>query len=420
MVYYHAGMLMPRVKIAMTAKGLGSGYGLGDDLYPLWMVARATLHGDHDPYNARITRKVQIGIFGRPLDPHRAGDPKDQRMFPNPAFTLLLFWPVAEFSFEALRVYVVCLLVVLAAAGVWLWFQAMDWHPAWPWVAVAILLTLASYPGLEGIYAGQIGLVVTFLLAAAVFALQRSRFLFAGFLMALTTMKPQVTALVILYLLLWSLNDWRVRRGFWIGFMAAITLLITASLAVFPHWIVSWIETVRAYHGYMLPTVVREVLTNPLGPTLARPATYIITAASILFAIILAWRNRTTKFNSIQFWLTLSVLLAITVITILPGQAVYDHIVLVPAILLLIKHRGELWKSGRALRIVMSAGLLILLWPWISALILIALLPWIPLAKFGDVVFSFPLRAAAPILFVTLALLGWMWRLRRLNPSRFA
>ena len=89
---------------------------------------------------------------------------------------------------------------------------------------------LSSYSALEALFSAQLGLLVAFLLAASVLALQRNRFLLAGILMAITTIKPQVTALAILYCLLWSLYDWRIRGRFCIGFFSTLTLLFGASL----------------------------------------------------------------------------------------------------------------------------------------------------------------------------------------------
>src|SRR5580700_10786024 len=39
------------------------------DLYPRWFGARELLLHDRDPYGADITREIQVGYYGRPLDP---------------------------------------------------------------------------------------------------------------------------------------------------------------------------------------------------------------------------------------------------------------------------------------------------------------------------------------------------------------
>ena len=97
-----------------------------------------------------------------------------------------------------------------------------------------VLLTLCSYQELEGLYAGQLGLLVGFLLSASLLALIRNRLLLAGILMALTMIKPQMVLPAIAYLFLWTANDWRRRSRFIVAFLATMCLLMAASLAVWP------------------------------------------------------------------------------------------------------------------------------------------------------------------------------------------
>ena len=55
----------------------GSPRGNLSDLYPRWLGARELLLHHRDPYHADVTREIQIGYYGRPLDPNRPHDPKD-------------------------------------------------------------------------------------------------------------------------------------------------------------------------------------------------------------------------------------------------------------------------------------------------------------------------------------------------------
>ncbi len=411
MLYYHQGLFMPRVLTVRAARGLGNGYAFGNDFYQVWLASREWLRNGRDPYGEEMTREIQTGLFGRPLDPNRPTDPVDRRIFPYPAFTGLLFWPAEEFPFPPVRAVVVCLLAALTIASVLLWLRALQWRIGEKWIAVILLLALSSYSALEGLYSAQLGLLVSFLLAAAIVAVQRSRFLLAGFLLAITTIKPQVTALAILYLLLWSLHRWRERGRLVVGFFSMLALLIAAALVVLPHWVQSWIHTVLAYRHYTQPPLVAEVLTSPLGPHLAGPATMALTAASIVIAVVLAWRNRAAAAGSRAFWITLTLLLTITTITVLQGLAVYDHLILLPGILLLVRYRSELANAGPVPGILLIIGALFLFWPWISAFALIMLRPWIAPSIFNSsAVFSLPIRNAASLPFAVLALLAWMWR----------
>ena len=411
MLYYHECLFMPRVLATREARGLGNGYAFGNDFYQVWLASREWLRNGRDPYSPETTREIQTGLFGRPLDPNRPGDPVDRRVFPYPAFAGLLFWPAAEFPFSPVRAVVVGMLAVLTVASVMTWLRALHWQLAGKWIVVIVLLTLSSYPALEGLYSAQLGLLVTFQLAAAVLAIQKKRFLFAGFLLALTTIKPHVTALAIFYLLLWSLHLWRERGRVAVGFVSTLGALTLAALVVFPHWIQSWMHIVLAARQYTQPPVLTEVLSSLLGARLAGPATLVLTAAFIVIAIILAWRNRAAAANSRAFWSIFSLMLSITTITILRGLAIYDHLILLPAILLLIRYRSELANVGPVPRILLGVGAVVLFWPWISAFALILLRPWLASPTFNSTaILALPLRNAASVPVAVLVLLGWMWR----------
>ena len=412
---------MPRVVAVRAAAGLGHGYSFGNDFYQVWLTSRQWLRQGRDPYSPQMTREIQIGLYGRPLDPNRPSDPVDRRVFPYPAYADLLFWPTAEFPFAPVRVVVVCILAALTVAIVPLWLRAMAWSLNWGWIVMSVLLTVCSYPALEGLYSGQLGLLVAFLLAASLVALKRHQFLLAGTLMALTTIKPQMTALAILYLLAWTTYDWSTRRRFWIGLFSTLILLVGASFIVLPNWIQSWMHTVLAYRHYTRPPLVTEVLTSPLGPRWAGPATLVLTAASVVIAMWLAWHNRAAAFGSFAFWITFTLVLSITTITILPGQAIYDHLILVPAVLLLARHRSELRDAGPVPRSLLSIGVLVLLWPWIAALVLILLRPWVAPRIFDSTaVFSLPIRTAASLPFAVLASLAWLKRVSVIRNSEAA
>jgi hypothetical protein len=133
---------------------------------------------------------------------------------------------------------------------------------------------------------------------------------------------------------------------------------------------------------------------------------------SIVIAIVLAWRNRGADYGSRAFWTTLTLSLSITTITILPGQAIYDHLILLPGILLLARYRKEFLAGGLVPRVLLSLGAVVLFWPWLAAFALIVLRPLLAPAEFNSTaVFALPIRTAASLPFAVLALLAWAARL---------
>jgi len=409
MLYYHLGLFMPRVLELRAAKGLGKGYAFGDDFYPIWLTTRRCLLQRCDPYAAEMTREIQTGLFGRPLNANIPSDPPaDYRSLAYPAFIDVLLSPAAALEFATLRIVLLILLPLVAAWSVWLWMLAMDWRPPDPtWLAVIVLLALCNYPVLEALFAEQPGILVGCLLAGSVLTLRRDHPLLAGVLMALTTIKPQMTFLAIVYLLLRCLHDRLAGVRFIAGFFATMLLLMGTSVFLWPHWIRSWLTVIFGYHRYATPPLASELLGPVLGPQVGP----VLILALLVSATALAWSKRRANTASPDFWLTLSLLLAITSVTLLPGQAVYDHVILLPGILLILHQWRTQWRqptpaASRVFRGMQVIGAVVLFWPWVAAFALVAVRPWLkPEVFYSTPVFALPIRTAGSFPFAVLALL---------------
>lgn len=228
--------------------------------------------------------------------------------------------------------------------------------------------------------------------------------------MALTLIKPQMTLLATAYLLLWSLSD-RRRAKFSLGLLITLAFLVGSSLILWPLWIEQWIKILLGYHRYATPPLITVLLGN-WSPYLGKA----LIMALLGVCCLLAWRNRRATPDSPDFWLTLSLLLAVTSVTLLPGQAIYDHVILFPGIFLLLRYWRELSKAGRVPRTLLAIGAVALFWPYAAAFALIVLRPLLAPDVFNSTaIFALPIRTAASLPFAVLALLAWMTRVR-VNP----
>ena len=418
MVYYHLGLFVPRAIEVRSVQGYGGGHSFGADFYPIWLTSRRGLLLRRDPYSASMTRRIQIGLFGRTLDYGNPGAyaaaPVDYRAFAYPAFVDLLFWPLALLPFFVVRIALAVGLPVVTALSIVLWLRTLRLRVSRTMLASLIFLTLSSYVVLEGLFAEQVGLLVGFLLAASLAALVNGRLLFSGSLLALTLIKPQMTVLIVAYLLLWSLAEWRVRWRFAGGFLFVTALLGASSLLVWPHWIGDWLRVMFGYREYSTPPLVSYLLGDRIGSRLGP----FLTAALVVSAMALAWRMRRASAASTEFALTISLLLAVTTITLLPGHAVYDHVVLLPGVILIALSWRDLAASSRVFRVVLAATALALFWQWMLAPVVIAMRPVLSPGLFSSVVLTLPIRTAASIPFGVLALLGLMMRQATRTDSR--
>jgi hypothetical protein len=179
-----------------------------------------------------------------------------------------------------------------------------------------------------------------------------------------------------------------------------------SSLLLWPRWIQEWLQVVFGYRQYSTPPLVSYLLGNRVGPRLGP----ILIAALLMSAIFLAWRKRHALAGSTEFSLTLSALLAITTITLLPGHAVYDQVTLLPGILLIAFSSRPLAGSNKLFRVILCVSALALFWQWIAAPFVILLRPLLSHQAFVSTVLMVPIRTAAAIPFCVLALLVVMMR----------
>lgn len=406
MVYYHLGIFVPRAMEVRAGEGLGNGYSFGADFYPLWLTTREGMLYHSDPYSPETTRGIQIGLFGRPLDNSNSPLMPDPRAFANPAFAELLFWPLALIPFPIVRLGLVVMLAAVTAFSVVTWLRAVRLQVDRVMIASLILLTLSSYSVLEGLFAEQIGLLVGFLLAASLAAFAGKRLFLSGSVLAVALIKPQMMLLVAIYLLLWSFAQWRARRAFVAGFVSVSALLAASSLLIWPHWISEWLNVLIRYRQYSTPPLACYVLGSCTGSRFGP----VVVVALLAGALALAWRMRNASPGSIEFALTISLLLATTVVTLLRGQAVYDHVILLPGIILIAVSWRGFTASSRIFRVVIGTGALALFWQWICAPFVIAAQPIFSRRIFTETVLTLPIRTAASIPFGVLAVLALMMR----------
>src|ERR1700722_13762285 len=187
------------------------------DLYPRWLGARELLLHRRNPYSMEITREIQHGYYGRALDPTRADDPKDEQGFAYPAYVVFLLAPTVTLPFDMVQVGFRWLLAVLAAGTVLLWLRVLRWKASIGATIILMILMLGWLPMVQRIKLQQLSLLVAPLLAACGACLTGGWLLLAGGLLALATIKPQLTWPLVLWLLIWAGSEWRSRRRFVFG-----------------------------------------------------------------------------------------------------------------------------------------------------------------------------------------------------------
>ena len=363
MWFYVQWVLVPYQEADAAAHGRPRGN--LSDLYPRWLGTRELLLHHRDPYSSEVTREIQSGYYGRPLDPRRMDDPrfnepKDQQGFAYPLHVIFLLAPTIGLPFPVVQAGFRWLLVILTLASVLLWLRVLRWRPSAATTAIIILLTLGSYAVVQGIKLQQLTLVVSALLAGCGAALVAGHFSLAGFLLALATIKPQLALPLAGWLTLWAASDWRRRQSFIWSFALSMAIFLGASEYILPGWMREFRDAVAAYRQYTGGAgSLLDVLTTPwLGKILA--------AVAVLAVVVMGWKVRRTSHDSEAFSTMLALVLAVTLV-IVPSFAPYNQVLLLPAVFLITISWKDLWSRGSLTRVACGLGLLVVGWPWLAS-----------------------------------------------------
>jgi hypothetical protein len=396
MWFYVNAILVPYQKA--DAARAGRPRGNLSDLYPRWVGARDLLLHGEDPYGRAATLKAQEGYYGRALDPARPNDPRDQQGFAYPVYVVFLIAPTVHMDFSVVQEVFRWILLGLTVATALLWVAALGWRPRAPMLLAIELLTVGSFPAAQGIKLQQLSLFVSALIAAAVAALVAGLPATAGVLLAIATVKPQITVPLAVCLGIWAFGDLRRRWTFLAGFLVTLAVLVIAGEFVLSGWMKEFWHAVGDYRQYTGGVSLLEAVAGRGGGLLL----------TVPLLLVVGWafaKLRTADAKSGEFRLLVAVVLAVTVV-IIPTWAPYNQLLLLPGVLLLLRHWRVIMRASSAARLMYMVTILVLAWPWAASLALTVLSPMLPADKVQQL-WALPLYTSIPIPLAVTAMLVW-------------
>jgi len=338
------------------------------DLYaPWWGAHELLLHG-RNPYSPEVAHEIQRVIYGAPVAASTDDPGGITGGFSYPPYAAFLLWPLVYLPFPAARLVFLAASVLATVLSVALWLRVFRFRLAALQGLTIAVFALGSFPALEAIKLQNLSVMAAALLALTLYLISAEQFVLGGALLAISTFKPQFTIVLIPWLALWTLSEWRRRKTLAWSFLATMFVLVLGAEWLVPGWISSFLKVAGAYRHYTYGHSLLDVwLTPRLG----------IVAAAVLVAVVLAmcWRHRSETAGSQRFLLAISLLLAATLLVI-PTLAPHGQLLLLPGLLCLLRDREAL-GHGSVSRPLFLAAWTLLSWPWIAALgLLLAAFCW--------------------------------------------
>ena len=231
---------------------LATALGIASDLYPRWLGAHAWLIDGTDPYAPEIAERIRADMAANLGWDGRADSGAFAFGFVYPGYVALLLAPLAILPFPlAATIWLLLAQGAIAGATILLWRQTPGVPARAPVPEViAVALAVVWPPATFNLVFGQFATLVTFLLAVAATLARGRRDVWAGIVLALAMVKPQ---LGLIPAVTGGLTDvhhaWRrVGTGrLAIAALSTWAMLLGVSLLALPGWIAPFLDGVADY-----------------------------------------------------------------------------------------------------------------------------------------------------------------------------
>lgn len=292
---------------------------LGMDFFDFYNAGQAAFVEEISPYSEEVEIRNQLGIYG-----HLALPGQDLLAFNYPPYALIPFLPL---SFLSLKLAQSIWAAFLFSTLLVLPLLAFPRIPRWA-IITAFTFYPVSFSLILGNYAILMGSILIFVMGYLLLQEKpdAGMTIFSGALLAFCTIKPQFSALFILFILLHALRfkRWRLLQSFFISFL----VFIAFSFILLPSWPLEWYQQLFKYvdSNQAIPhvTIFLQLFLN--GPT----TNLLSIVITIFLFLLLGWMLRKWWLGSFS---SLKILAFIGFLTyfIHPRTVSYEQIVfLVP------------------------------------------------------------------------------------------
>lgn len=319
----------------------------GVDFLFLWKGTRSLLLEGISPYSQQTSTEINEMIYGA-----AAANNQLVNGFSYPLYAVIIGVPFALINdFVTARALWMTLTEVGFILLTFLSLRLSQWRIRPLMLIPLLLFSFLWYHGVRTLINGNIVILVALLLVGALLAIKNRADELAGVLLALTTIKLQVVLLVLVFIVIWAVNQ---RRGKLVSWLFGTTFLLAASAAlIVPTWMLDNLREVIRYPALNPPGSPQAAFKEwwPWGERVG----WALTAVMGLTILVEWWNNRCSEFRG--FYWTVCLTLAAgqwTGIQTDPG----NFIILFPALILVFTLLDERWRTGGRVFVFLSMLLL--------------------------------------------------------------
>jgi hypothetical protein len=225
----------------------------GNDFLVHWVGTRAFMEEGISPYSDETARRIQTIAYGRP-----ALEGEHELRVAYPLYSTLIFAPFALIKdYTIARALWMTLLEISIGLLIFMSIQITRWRPSLLVLLLFFVFGFTWYHSFRPLILGNSVVLVSLAVVGALLAIQYDKDELAGFLLGLSSIKPQVVVLLIAFVIIWGISK---RRWLLVGWTIGTVVVLSAAAAIFiPDWIVQNLREVIRYPSYNPPGTLSAV-----------------------------------------------------------------------------------------------------------------------------------------------------------------
>lgn len=326
----------------------------GNDFLARWVGAHYWVVKGVNPYDPQVSLASQEMIYGRPADPTEG---EDVAHFVYPLPSMIFFAPFALVSYPVARAIWMTLLEISLPALTLIGIQLAVWKPSRRILLIIMIFSLVWYHGFRSVILGQFAVIEAVLMTGALLAIQRRQDGLAGVLLALSIAKPQMSILLIPFVLLWAIRS--KRRAIILWMLGSLAVLIGISLLLIPNWPLLWLQQMVDYPTYTANPTPVSIIAGIL-PSASSLIRYGLNAMLVLY-MFWEWVLAMGKGDRWFQWTAALTIVITNLLDIRTGTT--NYVVMLPALCMIFWVWDERWgKKGNIAIVTLLMLLLVGLW----------------------------------------------------------
>jgi hypothetical protein len=305
----------------------------GSDFLTRWLPVQLMVYERvENPYSDEVSYQIQLFRYGRAALPHEA-----PCLFAYPYYIVPFILPFALIKdFVTARALWMLLLQVCHLSIVLLSLHICRYRPTKSVLLLLLMFSLVGADMLIAIIEGNPASLSALFIVLSLFFIQKEKDVVAGLMLALATIKPQMTVLFFALIWLWAFSNkrWKIMTSS----ATSVVILMGVSFVFLPQWFAEFFRQVFLYPGVAQPNTPATIFASVLpAPT----ATLVGRIFSLLSLIVLAyaWYRSYKQPFSALFW-SAGVTLAL-----LPFSGIASTrtnlVMLIPFVVWLIAHLSQ-------------------------------------------------------------------------------